>query len=61
MTTIRVSSTTLFHVACIYLNDATQWTSLAMLNNIADPWLSGVTELGIPVSATQMVSPLAFS
>jgi len=48
MQTITVASGTLFGVAAMYLNDATQWNRIAALNGINDPWLSGLTALRIP-------------
>lgn len=45
---VRVSGTTLFHVAAQELGDATQWTRIAALNGITDPWIAGLTELKIP-------------
>lgn len=48
MTRITVTSGNLFHIATIYLADATQWIRIAQLNNISDPMLDGVTNLLIP-------------
>jgi nucleoid-associated protein YgaU len=54
MQTITVVSTTLFQIACQYLGDATQWDRIATLNNISDPWLSGLTTLTLPSTAAPM-------
>ena len=48
MQTVTVASETLFSVAARYLGDATQWSRIAALNDITDPWLSGLTVLLIP-------------
>lgn len=48
MQTVTVASGTLFGVAAIYLQDATQWNRIAALNGIIDPWLSGLIVLQIP-------------
>jgi len=39
---------TLFHIAAKYLNDATQWSRLAIINDLADPFLSNSETLIIP-------------
>jgi nucleoid-associated protein YgaU len=52
MQTITVVSTTLFQIACQYYGDATQWDRIAALNNIDDPWLSGLTTLTLPSTET---------
>ena len=43
-TTIRVTAAdgTLYHVAATWLDDATQWWRIALLNNLTDPDLSGL-------------------
>ncbi len=33
--------TTLFHIAARYLGDATQWTRIAQINNLTDPFSFG--------------------
>ena len=48
MLMIRVSATTLFHVAAEQLGDATQWNRLAAINGLADPIINGVAELLVP-------------
>lgn len=41
--------TTLFHVAAAYLGDATQWTRIAQINNVRDPFAFGTpTTLIVP-------------
>ena len=52
---VRVSNTSLFHLAARYLGDATLWYILADLNNIDDPWIVKMTEIKIP-DATGVVS-----
>jgi hypothetical protein len=39
---------TLFHIAAKYLNDATQWSRLAAINGINDPFLNVPEALLIP-------------
>lgn len=46
--TITVSATTLFHVAADELGDATQWTRIARMNDLVDPWIDGIVTLKIP-------------
>ena len=48
MQTITVFGGDLFHIAAKYLGDATQWIRIAQMNNIADPFLSGMVTLVIP-------------
>ena len=48
MQTITVCGGTLFDLACIYLDDATQWNRIATLNQIYDPWLAGLVTLTLP-------------
>jgi hypothetical protein len=43
---------TLFHIAAAYLNDASQWSRLALINNLADPFLSNTEMLVIPDIST---------
>ena len=47
-TTLRVSQTTLFHVAALVTGDPLQWVTLAEINGTIDPWVTPVTELLIP-------------
>lgn len=49
MPTITIAGGNLFHIAAEQLRDATQWIRIAQLNGIADPVLSGVTTLKLPV------------
>jgi hypothetical protein len=45
----RVSHTTLFHVAMFDFGNALQWTAIASLNGMIDPWItSGRIDLKIP-------------
>lgn len=53
--TVRVSNTTLFHVAAQYLGDATLWTAIAALNGMTDPQIVGLTTLTVP-QGTGLVS-----
>ena len=46
--TVRVSGTTLFHVAMIEDGDALQWNAIAALNGLIDPWVTPETALEIP-------------
>ncbi len=39
---------TLFHAAATAFGDATQWSRLALINGIKDPFLSGAVTLIIP-------------
>ena len=48
MRMIRVTNTTLFHVAAQELGDATQWNRIAVLNGLNDPMLNGLNELLLP-------------
>ena len=60
MATISVTSTTLFQLACQYYGDATQWDRIATLNNIDDPWLSGLTTLIVPSTETSPGGVIGF-
>jgi len=45
----RVSHTTLFHLAMIEFGEALQWTAIASINGLTDPWImNGRAELKIP-------------
>ena len=46
--TVRVSSTTLFHVAMLQLGDPLQWVPIAQLNGLIDPWVVAQQEILIP-------------
>ncbi len=48
MQSVTVAGGTLFEVAAQYLLDATQWSRIADLNQISDPWLDGLTTLRLP-------------
>ena len=45
---VTVSNTTLFEIAARELGDARQWTRIAKLNGIVDPWISDLTTLKLP-------------
>jgi hypothetical protein len=51
------SGTTLFHVAAIYLGDATQWVRIALINGISDPFLNLPKILAIPEFSKRMATP----
>ena len=46
--TVTVTNATLFDVAAEFLGDATQWNRIAALNQVLDPWLSGLNTLQLP-------------
>lgn len=45
---ITVSNDNLFAIASRELGDAAQWTRIARLNGIVDPWLTDITTLKLP-------------
>lgn len=45
---VRVSNTTLFHLAAAYLGNALLWPFIAKANGIDDPWLTAETAITIP-------------
>ena len=46
--TVRVSGTNLFQLAMQQFGDALQWTAIAQLNGLIDPWIVGQAALLIP-------------
>ena len=50
MRVVTVIGGNLFELAAEYLGDALQWVTLALLNNMSDPMLSGQNEIRIPDS-----------
>ena len=52
MATITVTGGTLYAVAQQYLGDFNQWTVLAALNGLTDPWLQGVVTLRLPAGVS---------
>ena len=46
--TIRVSGTTLFHVAAHQFGDPLQWWPIARLNGLIDPWVFAQANIEIP-------------
>jgi hypothetical protein len=46
--TVRVSGTTLFHVAMLQDGDALEWNAIAQLNGLIDPWITPLTAVLIP-------------
>ena len=51
MRSVTVTNETLFFIAMQYLGDATLWFTIADLNDIKDPWLSGLRMVRLPDSA----------
>jgi hypothetical protein len=49
---VRVSGTTLFHVALQELDDPLRWVEIAELNKISDPWIKELTVVYIPPVAS---------
>ena len=45
---VTVTNTTLFHVAAIWLGDATEWNRIAALNLLNDPLVLGTVTLTLP-------------
>jgi hypothetical protein len=45
---VRVSNTTLFHVAMMQTGDPLQWVAIAQLNDLTDPWITAMEEILIP-------------
>ena len=45
---VQLAGGNLFALAAQELGDATQWNRIAALNNLSDPWLSGLTILCLP-------------
>ena len=58
---VTVVNTTLFHVAAVYLGDATLWNLIATANNLTDPLLSGTRQLVLPLvpSVVQVTGSLS--
>lgn len=48
MFSITVAGGNLFTIAAEKLGDATQWIRIAQLNNLSDPFLTGVVTLLVP-------------
>ena len=45
---VRVSGTTLYHLAMLQTGDPLQWVAIAELNGLTDPWIGGQQTLLIP-------------
>lgn len=45
---VTVNNTTLFHVAALYMGDATLWTRIAAANGLDDPIIAGTVQLVVP-------------
>ncbi len=56
MQTLTVSGGTLFDIASRYLGDAAQWDTIASLNGIDDPWLSGIVTVVLPANTARGTS-----
>lgn len=52
MQTLTVTGGTLFDIANRFLGDANRWVDIANLNDITDPWLTGVVTLVLPSNAS---------
>ena len=46
---VTVVNTTLFHVAAVYLGDATLWNLVANANGLTDPMIDGTVQLVLPL------------
>jgi hypothetical protein len=46
--TVRVSNTTLFHIAMLQFGDPLQWVPVAELNDLLDPWVIAESAIEIP-------------
>ena len=53
-TIVAPPGTTLFHLAAQYLDGAIEWTRIAELNNISDPFVIGMSVLIIPSRRSQV-------
>jgi nucleoid-associated protein YgaU len=51
-TIVAQPGTTLFQIAAQYLGDARQWSRIALINGIEDPFLSASTTLTLPTILT---------
>ncbi len=45
---VRVSGTTLYHLAMLQTGDPLQWVAIAELNGLTDPWIVGQQTILIP-------------
>jgi len=45
---VRVSGTTLYHLAMLQTGDPLQWVAIAELNGLTDPWILGQQTILIP-------------
>ena len=46
---VTAANTTLFHVAALYLRDATLWNLIATANGLSDPLVTGSVQLILPL------------
>lgn len=59
--TVTVVNTTLFHVAALYLGDATLWNLIANANGLTDPIVDGTVQLVLPLVPSTPTSAGALS
>lgn len=59
--TVTVVNTTLFHVAALYLGDATLWNLIASANGLSDPMVNGTVQLVLPLVPSTAQSTGALS
>ena len=45
---VRLSGTTLFHIAMLQEGDPLAWPSIAILNGVIDPWIFAQMDVLIP-------------
>lgn len=45
---VRAAGTNLFQIAMAETGDALNWVSIAQLNGLTDPWITGFAEILIP-------------
>ncbi|AQS87906.1 hypothetical protein [Neoasaia chiangmaiensis] len=58
---VTAADVSLFHLAAVYLGDATQWWRIAQLNGLGDPDLSGLVApvwLEMPLPAPMLTDGL---
>jgi nucleoid-associated protein YgaU len=52
-TVVALPGITLFHIASEYLGDATQWSRIALINEIRDPFVITLMSLSVPTTQAQ--------
>lgn len=45
---VRLSGTTLFHIAMLKVGDPLQWPPIAIINGVVDPWVFARMDILIP-------------